>query len=104
MGESDPGKIGIQELIAGMAAGLDIDPTKLAFKWEKKPPAFGQKGLFFDLRIYLGKRSEVLSFSEELVRSSAENVLDFVSAYTDGVIAAFRRLKRPEKRENSNQG
>ena len=97
MEESDPGKIGIQELVAGMAAGLDIDPTKLAFKWEKRPRVPGQKEHFSDLRMTLGKRTVVLSFSEERVQSSTENAFAFVSAYTDSVIAALRSLKRPEK-------
>ena len=97
MEESDPGKSGILELVAGMAAGLDIDPTKLAFKWEKKLRVPGQKGHFFDLHINLGKRTVVLSLSEERVQSSAENAFAFVSAYTDAVIAALRSLKRPEK-------
>jgi hypothetical protein len=103
MEESDPGKSGIQELVAGLAAGQGIDPMKLLFKWDRTQlvlPEFGIKlnEQVLNLRIYLGRKSAVLSFSEKLVRDSVENVEGFVSTYTDYVIAALRRLKRPEKK------
>ncbi len=107
MGENDPGKSGIQELVAGLAAGVGIDPIKLVFKWKKKPLILPEheldlKGQYLELRIYMGKRSESLSFSEELVRSAADNSYAFVSAYTDYVIAALRRLKRPERNKGNS--
>jgi hypothetical protein len=97
VGESDPGKSGIEELVQGLAAGLGVDPVKLVFKWSREPPALPEGGLepgkqFLTLRVYLGKKSETLSFSEELVQSSVENAFGFISAYTDYVIAALRRL------------
>ena len=103
MDESDPGKSGIQELVAGLAAGLGIDPMKLLFEWKKRPLILPEDELdlkvqFLELRIHLGKRSESLSLSEELVRSAADNSYAFVSAYTDYMIAALRRLKMPESR------
>jgi hypothetical protein len=104
--ESDPGKSGIQELVAGLAAGVGIDPMKLLFEWKKKPLILPEheldlKGHFLELRIYLGKRSESISFSEELVQSAAENSYAFVSAYTDYMIAALRKLKRQERKPPS---
>ncbi len=101
MEESDPGKSGIQELVQGFAAGLGIDPTKLLFKWDQTRLVLPEHGLELDepvlnLSVYLGKKSVVLSFSEELVRSSADDAYAFVTKYTDYVITALRKLKRPD--------
>ncbi|HUI72622.1 MAG TPA: hypothetical protein VL354_19025 [Spirochaetia bacterium] len=97
--EGDTGKSGIEELVQGLAAGLGVDPMKLVFKWDRTPLVLQEHGLKLDqdvltLRIYLGRTSETLSFSEELVRSSVENTFAFISKYTDYVIGALRRLKK----------
>jgi hypothetical protein len=99
--QSDPGKSGIEELVQGLGAGLGIDPIKLVFKWDRKTleppePGIDPRQQLLVLTIYLGKKSEVLSFTEDLVQSSIENAFGFISAYTDLLIAALRRLKQPE--------
>jgi len=99
LSESDIGKSGIEELVQGLAAGLGVDPMQLVFKWDRTQLVLPEHGLqlkdeVLTLRIYLGRRSETLSFSEELVRSSVENTFGFISKYTDYVIGALRRLKK----------
>lgn len=91
----------------GFAAGLGIDPTKLLFKWDRTRLVLPEHGLqldqqVFNLRVYLGKKSVVLAFSEELVRSSSIDAYAFVTKYTDYMITVLRKLKRPEK--NSTTG
>lgn len=61
MEESDPGKSGIRELVAGLAAGLGIDPMKLLFKWDRTRLVLPEHRLelkehVLNLRIYLGKK------------------------------------------------
>lgn len=102
MNENDPGKSGIEELVQGFAAGLGIDPTKLLFKWDQTRLVLPEHGIeldqqVFNLRVYLGKKSVVLAFSEELVRGSAVDAYAFVTKYTDYMITALRKLQRPEK-------
>ena len=100
--ESDPGKSEVEELLAAFAGGLGIDRTRLRFKWEQKPfvlPEHGREPVqqVLDLRISFGKKSEVLTFSEELVRRSATESSAFVMKYTDYVMAKLKRLSQPEK-------
>jgi hypothetical protein len=100
--ESDPGKKGIQELVAGLATTLGIESTKLVFRWDQAQLILQEHELgldepVFNLSVYLGKRSVVLAFSKELIRSSVENAEAFVSAYAEYVVAGLRKLKRPAK-------
>ena len=87
--EADSGKSGVQELVQGLAAGLGIDLVTLLFKWEQeKEPGT------LHLRVYLGKKSENLSFSAELVRSSADNAYPFVVRYSEYILGTLRKLKQ----------
>jgi hypothetical protein len=98
-----PGKNGIQELVAGLATTIEIDPTKLVFKWDQTKLVLLEHELALDepvfyLTVFLGRRSVVLAFSKELVRSAVDDAEAFVSAYADYVIAGLRKLKRPAKK------
>lgn len=102
MDENDQGKSGIEELVQGFAAGLGIEPTKLLFKWDRTRLVLPEHGLelnqqVLNLKVYLGKKSVVLAFSEELLRTSAVDAYAFVAKYTDYMITALRKLKQPEK-------
>ena len=95
--------------MTGLAAGIGIDPIKLLFKWDLTRLVLPEqrielKDQVLNLRNYLGRKSQVLSFSEKLVRDSVENAEAFVAACTDYVIAALRRLNRPEKRRAKSWG
>ena len=92
--ERDPGKSGTQELVQGLAAGLGIEPTSLVFRWDREQA--GAADRLLTLTIYLGRKSEVLSFSEELVRSSAENAYPFIVKYTEYILGVLRKLKQAQ--------
>ncbi|HVO39349.1 MAG TPA: hypothetical protein VMV03_10030 [Spirochaetia bacterium] len=89
--EADSGKSGVQELVQGLAAGLGMDLVTLLFKWEQE-----QEPGTLHLRVYLGKRSERLVFSGELVRSSAENAYPFVIRYSEYILETLRKLKQAQ--------
>jgi hypothetical protein len=108
--ESDPGRenlilsarFRIRELVANLAPGEWIDPNNLIFKWDKEKLVLQEHGMslnenVFNLRIYLGKKWRVLSFSESGLFTSVEDPVTFVSRYKDQVIAALKKLKTPEK-------
>lgn len=92
--ERDPGRSGTQELVQGLAAGLGIEPTSLVFRWDREQAT--TPGQVLTLTIYLGRKSEVLSFSEELVRSSAENAYPFIVKYTEYILGVLRKLKQAQ--------
>ena len=52
----------------------------------------------YTLKIYMGKRSQALSFVENEVRKSVENPEQFMKECKSFIIAALRRLKRLERK------
>ena len=94
--DADSGKSGVQELVQGLAAGLGIDLVTLLFRWEEESPAASpQEPGILHLRVYVGRRSETLSFSAELVRNSSENAYPFIVKYSEYILGTLRKLKLP---------
>lgn len=99
----NPGKARIQELVAASAEGLGIDPKKLLFKWDVLEgmilPEHGLtlKEKVYILRIYLGRKSQALTFEESFVHKSIESPKEFMSKCRTSIVAALRKLKRPER-------
>jgi hypothetical protein len=95
----DSAKGRVQELVTAMAEAQGIDPKQLVFKWASEPLVLQEhllelKEKVFNLRIYLGKKSQVLSFAESVIQNSVTSPKTFLAAYTDQLIAALKRLKR----------
>lgn len=101
MGDLESGKERIQELVAASAEGLGVDTKNLIFIWDMFEgmilPEHGLqlKNKVCVLKIYLGNRSQALTFTESLVHKSVQNPEAFASECKDSIIATIRKLKRP---------
>ena len=99
MDESTLGKVRIQELVAASAEGLGIDTKNLIFKWDVLEgmilPEHGiqLKEKVYILKIYIGRRSQAITFAEPLLRKSIENPKAFESACKDSIITTIRKLE-----------
>jgi hypothetical protein len=93
----------VEDFVAEWAEKHGIDPKKILFKWDV------HQGLVLPeheieinqtvciLTVYMGKKSQALSFSGPSFSRSNENPERFLSEHKDEVIAVLRKLKRPEK-------
>jgi hypothetical protein len=94
------GKARIQELVGGLAGVQGIDPKHILFKWSMlEGMVLPEHGLqlndkVYTLKIYLGKKSQPLTFAAHSVHASIRNPKAFLSAYEGYVITALRKLKR----------
>lgn len=98
MDEIDVGKAKAQDFVTDQATEKGIDPSRLQFKWESTPLVLQEYGIeladkIFQLRVRLGEKSRVLSFSELAIRACARSPEDFVTANKDYIIDGLRRLE-----------
>lgn len=93
----------VQDFVAEWAEKNRIDPKQTLFKWDVQHGlTMPEHGIELSqticiLTIYLGKKSQKLTFSGPAFSRSHENPERFLSEYKDLVITALRKLKRPEK-------
>lgn len=94
----------VQDFVAAWAEKHGIDPKQILFKWDVKhgmmlPEHEIEVGqTICILTIYLGKKSQALTFSGPAFSRSHENPEKFLSEYKGQVVAALRRLKRPDRK------
>ena len=92
----------VQDFVAEWAEKNGVDPKKILFKWDIRHDLFlpeheiTVKQTVCILTIYMGKKSQALTFSGPSFSRSNENPESFLSGHKDRVIAALRKLSRPE--------
>lgn len=92
----------VQDFVAEWAEKNEVDPTKILFKWDiRHELVLPEHDITLPqtvciLTIYMGKKSQALTFSGPSFSRSNENPERFLSEHKDQVIAALRKLKRPE--------
>jgi len=94
----------VQDFVAEWAEKNGVDPKNILFKWDiQHDLVLPEHELTLSqtvciLTIYMGKRSQALTFSGPSFSRSNENPEGFLSENKDQVVTALRKLKRPEKK------
>ena len=93
----------VHDFVAALAEGQGIDPNKMLFKWDiHHGLLLPEQGIEVNqticiLKIYLGRKSQTLTFSGPSLSRSHQNPERFLSEYKDQIVAALRALKRRKK-------
>ena len=93
----------VHDFVVALAEAEGIDQKTILFKWDIQEGMIPDendteiKQIMCILKIYLGKKSETLTFSGPAFSKSNENPEKFLSEYRDQIIAAVRKLKCTEK-------
>jgi hypothetical protein len=102
LANSESGRHRIHDIVVAATEKLGIDPKLLVFKWDLLNgmilPEHGLtlKQRVYVLKIYLGKRSQAITFSEKAVQESAKESV-FLSDFKKPIVTALRKLVAAEK-------